>query len=356
MKNNFYAVIMAGGVGTRLWPVSRRKTPKQFHPIGGENPLLRETFLRLLPLFSPKEIIISTVPEFVAKIKKMLPEIPVKNYIVEPALRGNAPACGLVSATLEQRDPSSGAIFLPADALIQNPKEFIETIKIAKQLLDKNPDHIIALGILPTKPAVDFGYIEIEKKINFPSVVYQMKRFVEKPDVVTAEKYLISKKFYWNAGIFIWKNSHILNLYKKYMPETHLVLEKIVEAIGTKDEKKVLKIEYAKTEKTSIDYGIMEKIKEIYVIPADFGWSDAGTWGSLLEALSGKDNVSIVENGQHIGVDSKNCLVWAGKKLIATVGLKDIAIIDTPDALLVCNTKESHKIKDLLQKLDEKLL
>lgn len=354
--SNFYAVIMAGGQGTRLWPVSRRKTPKQFLPFGSEKPLLRETFLRLLPLFTAKEIIISTVPEFVAQIKKILPEVPDKNYIVEPALRGNAPACGLVSATLEKRDPGSGAIFLPADALIQNPDNFIKTLKIGQKVIEKHPDHIVTLGIVPNKPSVDLGYIEIDKKIDFSSPVFKVKRFVEKPDFETAEKYLISKKFYWNAGIFVWENSHILSLYKKFMPKTYISLEKITRVIGTKEEKDVLKTEYEKTEKTSIDFGIMEKIKEILVIPADFGWSDAGTWGSLLEALSGKDNVSIVENGQHIGVDSENCLIWAGKKLIATVGLKDIAIIDTPDALLVCNTKESHKIKELLQKLDEKLL
>lgn len=350
-----FAVIMAGGQGTRLWPLSRVKKPKQLQAIVSEKTMIRETFERLLPKFKPEEIIISTTPAFAEEIKKELPEISEQNYVIEPFLMGTAAACGLVSKVLNVRDKDCSVIFLPSDHIINNKVEFIKTLDFAEDLINKHSDNIITIGINPTKPDIGLGYIQMNEQIESEKDLkaFSVKRFVEKPDLETAQKYVSSWDYLWNAGIFIWKTENILQMFKYNLPETFSALEEIGKAVGTEDEKKVLETEYAKVENTTIDYGIMEKTKKILVIPSDFGWSDVGSWGTLLEVLSQVHGTDIITRGHHIGVDNKNCMVLANEKLIATVGLENIVIIDTPDAMLICNSKESHKVKDLLKKFKE---
>ncbi len=353
MLNNFYAVIMAGGQGTRLWPLSRKAKPKQLQAISSEKPMIKDTYERLLPKFKPEKIVISTTPEFADEIKNILPEIPEENYIVEPLLMGNAAACGLVSTILFNRDKDSSAIFLPSDHTIEDKKEFVEVIDFAENLLEKYSDNIITIGINPTKPDVNLGYIQMDSQIEvFDGLkAFSVKRFIEKPDQKRAEKYASSWNYLWNAGIFIWRNDHILSLFEKNMPQTFKHLQKIGQNWGK--DSILIKNEYNKVEVTSIDYGIIEKTKNILVIPADFGWSDVGSWGSLLEVLKNTHGTNVISRGHHVGVDNSDCLVLAGEKLIATVGLKNIVVIDTPDALLICNSKESHKVKDLLNKFKD---
>jgi len=350
-----YAVIMSGGQGTRLWPLSRQKKPKQLHALAGEKPLIRETYERLLPVFKAEQIIISTIPEFVEEIKKLIPEIPEENYVVEPVLMGNAAACGLVTKVLNIRDPKSAAVFLPADHIISDKKTFIKTIEFAEELITKYPKHVLTIGVNPTKPDVSLGYIRMDSQIagDGDLKAFTVKEFVEKPDLQTAKKYVSSWDYLWNAGMFIWQTDHMLKLFKQNLPKTFGALEKIGKALGSSDEKKVLKEEYKEVDNTSIDYGILEKTKDILVIPADFGWSDVGSWGSLLEVLGAMHGTNVITRGHHIGVDNENCLVMANDKLIATVGLKNIAIIDTPDAILICDSSKSHKVKDLLNKFKE---
>lgn len=346
---------MAGGQGTRLWPLSRIKKPKQLQAITSEKAMIRETYERLLPKFKPEEIFISTIPTFLDEIKKQIPEIPDENYIVEPCLMGNAAACGLVSMVINKRKKDEAVIFLPSDSIVQNKKDYIKTIDFAEKLIAKYPKHILTVGINPNKPDVNLGYIQMDSQINDDDDIkaFSIKRFVEKPNIKDAQKYLASWDYLWNAGIFVWKTDHILNLFKKNLAKTYEVLSTIGDAIGTANEKKVLEAEYSKAENTSIDYGILEKTKDILVIPADFGWNDVGSWGSLLEVLSKIHNTDVITRGHHIGIDNKNCLILGNDKLIATVGLKNIVVIDTPDALLICNSKESHKVKDLLVKFKE---
>ena len=357
--NNFYAVIMAGGLGGRLWPLSRRAKPKQLHTLISDESMIRETFLRLLPKFGAEKIIISTTPDFAKEIKKHLPEVPDKNYIVEPFLMGNAAACGLVTKILNVRDPKSSAIFLPADAHIKDKRRFLEVISYAEKLLQKHPDHIIQIGIKPTKPDTGLGYIQVGNKIESDKNVeaLSVKRFVEKPTLETAEKYLQSGEYLWNAGIFAWHTSSMLSLIEKHMPKLFKGLNKIGEALGRKDEDKVIEEEYGRVEKTTIDYGIIEKTNKLLVIPADFGWSDVGSWETLHQVLSELHQEKNISRGHHIGFESENCLVLSNtKKLIATIGLKDIAIIDTPDAILICQKSQSHRVKELLEQIDEKYL
>ena len=350
-----YAVIMAGGKGTRLWPVSRNDKPKQFQTFFGEKSLIRETYDRLLPRFKPEEIFVSTIPDFVPDVKKNIPEMADENIIAEPMLMGTAAACGLVSKILFERDNDSSVIFLPSDHVIENPEEFLKVVSFADQTLQKNPGHIIQIGIQPTKPDNGLGYIQTGEKIEDSNnlELFKVKRFVEKPDMATAEEYLKSGDYLWNAGIFIWKNSHILDLIKQNLPDTSTALDKIGQSIGKPDYTQVLKDEYAKVEKTTIDYGIIEKTSDLLVIPGDFGWSDVGNWGAFLEVLTKRNDTKVISDGNHIGVGDDNCMVLAGEKMIATVGLSDIVVIDTPDALLICNSNRSHEIKDLLDKMKE---
>ncbi len=350
-----YAVIMAGGQGTRLWPLSRQKKPKQLHPFASDKPLIRETYERLIPKFSNDEIIISTTPEFVDDIKKILPDIPDDNYIVEPMPMNTAPACGLVSKILNLRDPNSSVVFLPSDHMIRDSKKFIKILNYADAMIEKFPDHIVTIGINPTRPDTGLGYIQMNSQIDVDGEMklFSVKRFIEKPTLEKAEQYLSSWEYLWNAGMFVWKTSHILELFAKNLPDTLAVLNKIGEVVGTPDEAATIKKEYKNVEKISIDYGIMEKTDDMLVIPGNFGWSDIGSWGTLLEVLSEVHDAKVITKGHHIGLGDENCLVLAGDKLIATVGLTNVIIVDTPDAILVCNADRSQEVKELMAKIKE---
>jgi len=350
-----YAVIMAGGQGTRLWPLSRQEKPKQMHCLVGDKPLLAETFQRINTLIKTRDIFISTLPEYVEQIKKILPEVPKENYILEPFLMGNAASNCLASKILNQRDNDSSAIFLPSDHVIHDKLKFLETVKFSEEMLKKYPENIITIGINPTRPDTGLGYIQMdmEKERKGDLRAFTVKRFVEKPDQKKAEAYLASWEFLWNSGMFVWKTSNVLSLYEKFLPNTYKAVGKIAEAIGTDKEWSVLKREYAKVDKTTIDYGIIEKTKDIMVIPGNFGWSDVGIWGTLFDSLAEIYKSNLIVKGHHVGVNNENCMVMASEKLIATVGLKDIIIVDTPDALLVCNRHQSTQIKELLEKLKE---
>jgi mannose-1-phosphate guanylyltransferase len=348
-----YAVIMAGGQGTRLWPLSRQKKPKQLQSFIGDKTLIAETYERLLPLFSVAKIYISTTPDYKAEIQKFLPGISPDNYIVEPCPMGTAAACGLATSIINKADPDSSVIFLPADHTIKDKEEFLKIIEFAEDVVGEHQDHILTIGINPTKPDTGLGYIQMDSQIEKSNGfrVFSVKKFIEKPSLEKAEEYVASWEYLWNAGIFIWKTNHMLDLFEKNLPNTFKLIKKITESIGTPDYDKTLETEYRKVDNTSIDYGIMEKTKKILVIPGDFGWSDIGSWGVLHEVLSHTHGSTVISSGNHIGIDNSNLLVMATGKLIATVGLKNIVIIDTPDALLICDSKESHKVKELTAKL-----
>jgi len=351
-----FAVIMAGGQGTRLWPLSRQKKPKQLHALMSEKSLIRETYERLILKLAPDKIVISTTPEYKDEIKKQIPEIPEENYVVEPYPMNTAGACGLVTMMLDKREHDSTVIFLPSDHTIKDVAKFIEVLDFAEKMADKYPDYIQTIGINPTKPDTGLGYIQIDTQVDKNEKdlkIFSVKKFIEKPPLEKAKEYISSWQYLWNAGIFVWKSNHFLSLFKEYLPKSYQVLEKIVLALGTPDEHKVMTEEYKNIENTSVDYGILEKNKDILVIPGDFGWSDIGSWEKILEELSGNHGTTLITKGHHIGVHDENCLIMADNKLIATVGLKDIIVVDTPDAILICNSKKSQEVKELLAKLKE---
>lgn len=347
-----YAVIMAGGSGTRLWPLSRKNKPKQFHALVSDRSLLQETFDRLLLKFKPDHIIVSAIAAYADDIKKHLPELPDENIIIEPSLRGNAAACGLVSAIIEARDPGASIIFLPADHAISETELFIDTLSFAEELLEKHPDHIVQIGIKPTKPDINLGYIKTGQLVDNKGQLsaFLVDRFVEKPDLETAKSYLADGKYLWNAGMFTWRADHYLKKLQNLMPETFEAVTALTQASNNEEKTAAISL-YDQVENISIDYGIIEKIKELIVIPGIFKWSDVGMWDTLHDLLSEMKQTRVVSQGNHVSLDDENSLVFSNDKLIATIGLKDIIVVDSPDAILICNRNKSADVKKLLEKL-----
>lgn len=348
-----YAVIMAGGQGSRLWPLSRINKPKQFHQLLSDKSLLQETFGRLTPIFPTKDVFIATTKDYFPEVRKHLPEIAEKNYILEPALLGNAGSCALTSLILNKRNPDSPAIFLPSDHVIKDLKNFYSIIEFAERLIEKNPTQIITIGIKPTKPDTNLGYIEIgDQAVGGSEMpVFKVKSFREKPDYKSAKKFTDSWQYLWNSGIFIWKPSSMLNYIEDCLPNTHKVLDRISRFLGRADEGRAIDEEYKNVDRTSIDYGVLEKIKDILVIPGDFGWSDIGNWTTFLDYFSELHQTDLITRGNHIGLDDKNSLIISNGKLIATYGLKNIIAVDSHDAILICDRNKASDLKSLLDKI-----
>ncbi|MEK7096450.1 MAG: sugar phosphate nucleotidyltransferase [Patescibacteria group bacterium] len=352
-----YAVIMAGGQGTRLWPLSRKNMPKQLHRLSSDKSLIQETVGRLLPIFKPDQIFISTTPEYQEEINNQLPEIPAKNYIIEPVAMGNAAACGLATMLIAKKDPEANIIFYPADQSIKNEERFQQTLQYAFLQLNQHPDHIITIGIEPNRPDTGLGYIQMAEEINFDKEknlrINKVKCFVEKPDQETAVSYISSSQYLWNAGIFIWQTDNFIKLVQDHLPNIYSVLKTITDSYNSDRYDDVLNSEYPNIENITVDYGIMEKTDKILVVPGDFGWSDIGNWSTLFEILSEIEGTNVVSRGEHISIEDENSIVFSGEKLIATIGLKDIVVVDTPDATLICDRNRAHQVKDLLNKLKE---
>lgn len=350
-------VILAGGSGTRLWPMSTKKIPKQFQKLIGDETMLVQTIKRL-SFQKPEDIYIATNSEYQDLVQEQTTGfVPPENIIIEPALRDTAPCIGLISTTLAQKDPKDVMAVIYADHLIQDEQEFQQKLKIAAKLAkEENTINIIEVKALT--PNVNLGYVKIGKQLKTIDGVpiHEFERFVEKPDLQTAKVFLKAQSYLWNTGYFVWKIENILEKYKKFQPKTLNLLEKIGEKIGSEDYEQTLIDLYPLCEKISVDYAIMEKLKpeEVRIIPADLGWNDIGTWESIWQELSTEENNGNVTKGPTVNLDTKNSLIYASrKKPIATIGLSDIIIVDTPQALLVCHKNDSHQIKKIIEQLKD---
>jgi mannose-1-phosphate guanylyltransferase len=316
--------------------------------------MIQETYNRLTKKFKPEEILVTVTKGCLAEAEKQLPDLPKENFIVEPYATGTLGSCGIAIEAIHRRDPEASAIFVPSDHIITQPNEFIKIVDFVEDLIGgEYSDHMILIGINPTKPDTGMGYIQMDSQVEVKDdlKLFSVKRFVEKPDLETAKKYVTQWDYLWNGGMFAWKIKHIRDLYAKYAKESFDALEKVGEKFGTPEYSKVAETEYPKIDKTSIDYAISEKTDDIMVVPGDFGWSDVGSWGTLLEVLVEEYGSKVVSKGHFMGVDNDKCLVMANDKLIATVGLEDIIVVDTPDAMLICKGDKSHEVKDLIEKL-----
>ncbi|WP_018248089.1 mannose-1-phosphate guanylyltransferase [Orenia marismortui] len=341
-------IIMAGGVGSRFWPLSRKDRPKQFLNLVDKNrSMIQATVDRISKLTAHDNIFIATSQDYVEKMQEHLPEIPVDNLTVEPMRKNTAASIGLASIYIEQKSPEGIMVVLPSDHLIIDEASFLDTVEAAVEVAD-NGDNLVTIGIEATHPETGYGYINYDKKyiqVNGHEV-FEVKAFTEKPNREKAERFLEAGTYLWNSGIFVWKVSTIRKMFKLYMPKLDKSLEKMKEAIGTAEEAEIIRAEFEKLDDISIDYGIMEKAKDIYVIPGSFGWDDIGSWPAL-ERVQKRDKQGNVISGHHIGIDTKNTIVHGNGKIITTMGLEDIVIVDTDDAILICDKKKAQEVKEI---------
>ncbi|MFA5358461.1 MAG: sugar phosphate nucleotidyltransferase [Patescibacteria group bacterium] len=345
------AIILAGGSGTRLWPVSRRNKPKQVQPFLDDDTLLQKTFKRTRRVFSAEDILISSGIMQFSQILKQLPKLSKKCFILEPEKKDTAAAIGLAAVYLHKKNPYEFILTVNSDHHIKNERQYFLVVKKAERVIKKYPDHTVLVGVRPTHPETGYGYIRMGKKIT--NGVYKVDHFVEKPDMATAKKYLTGKNYLWNPAIFCWRVDRLLELYQRYLPEMYQILKKIESAIGTKQEKSVLRREFTKIKPTSIDYGLLEKItSKILVVAGSYQFTDIGHWEALHGVISGgKGNVI---KGLSVVYDSKDNLIYNfTNKLIATVGLKNMIIVQTDDALFVCPKDRSQDIKQVIKMIEK---
>lgn len=349
-----YAVIMAGGGGTRLWPISRRETPKQLLPLLGKDTLFQSTVARLEKLFPPERILVVTVAEQAREMQKQVPSIPMENYLIEPAPRGTASVVALAAAVLHKRDPQASMAIQTSDHYIRNRDLFHYLIRAAFDVAQEN--YLVTLGITPTYPSTGYGYIQqgaaLDGDHKYP--VYTVERFVEKPDQETAQKLLRSGDHSWNSGMFVWRADTILAEIERQMPELYEVVSKISAAWGTSQQDEVVEANWFNLKSQTIDYGVMERAERVAVLPAGgLGWNDVGSWDSLFDVLLPDMNGNVATSAQHLALDTHNTLVYSktDERLVVTIGLDDIVIVDAGDVLMVCQVDQSQKVKDVVEHL-----
>lgn len=349
-----YAVIMAGGKGSRFWPRSREKKPKHLLDIAGEKTIIQETVHRIKPLVSPDNILVVTGKKHAMALMKQIPEIPSQNIIIEPEGRNTAACIGLAALHIHKVDPDDVMIVLPSDHLIADSATFMDVLKAAGQAASED-EILVTIGIKPSSVQTGFGYIEQGSLLKHMGheEIFRVKSIREKPDYQQAQEFIARGNFYWNSGIFIWKTSTILKAISRWLPELYAGLAKIKEALGSPDESKIVPRVYRTLKSISIDYGIMEKADNIFMLHGDFGWSDVGSWDTLWE-ISDKDqngNV-LIRDSKFMSEDSEGSLVCNPRKLTALVGVKDLLIVETNDALLVCKRGRSQDVKKIVEKLE----
>ena len=343
------ALIMAGGRGERFWPKSRKNLPKQFLSLTDDGKtMIQLTVERILPLVKMEDIYISTNRDYKELVRQQLPEIPEENILCEPVGRNTAPCIGLGAVHMRKKYEDAVMYVLPSDHLIKYTSIFLSTLTDSGEVAEQG-ENLVTLGITPDCPETGYGYIKFLPN-QMLGRAFEVDRFVEKPDLETAKEYVASEQYLWNSGMFIWKVSTILKNLETYLPETYEGLNRIADAIGTEEEELVLEKEFSAFQSESIDYGIMEKAKNIYILSGSFGWDDVGSWLAVGRIKKSNEFGNVI-NGNAVTVDTKNCIIQGGKKLIATVGIEDIIVVDTEDALLICEKDSAGNIKKVLENL-----
>jgi mannose-1-phosphate guanylyltransferase len=347
------AVIMAGGKGRRFWPKSREKKPKQLLPIGAHEPLVRETVNRLRPFLAPEHIFISCGRDLARETAALLPETPADNFILEPVGRDTSACVGLALEHLQHRAgvPADTVIaVLPADHSISRPARFRQTLLLAAKVAHRR-GLIMTIGIVPDRPSPAYGYIQPGAPVTGERGARQVRRFVEKPDLATARRYL-RQGFLWNAGMFVFRLDVMRAAYARHLPVMAAGLARIGASLDRPGRARVLEREFPKLDKVSIDYGIMEKVDNAAVVPGDFGWTDVGGWDALY-CLGGGDGEANVTVGAVEVVDSRGCYA-EGERLVALVGVSDLVVIETADAVLVMRRDREADLKQLTDRLLKK--
>lgn len=323
--------------------------PKQFLSLTDDGKtMIQQTVERILPLVSMEDIYIATNRDYKALVQEQLPDIPEENILCEPVGRNTAPCIGLGAVHVEKKYGDAVMIVLPSDHLIKYTSIFIQTLEDACAVAEQGR-HLVTLGIAPDNPETGYGYIKFRPDVTLGRAL-AVEKFVEKPDLETAKSYLASEQYLWNSGMFIWKASSILENIGQFLPDTYKGLRQIEAAIGTAKEQAVLEREYIAFPSVSIDYGVMEKAESIYILSGSFGWDDVGSWLAV-ERLKTSNEFGNVVNGNVVEVETQNTIIQGQDKLIAAVGLENLIVVDTPDALLICEKDHAGDIKKVLETL-----
>ena len=342
-----YAVIMAGGRGERFWPLSTNALPKPFIPLLGGRSLIQDTVSRIQPLVPLDRILISIGPQHLDVAKQMLPAIPAGNFIVEPVGRDTSACIGFCALQIERRDPEGLMLALPADHFISDSNAFRKTIRTGIDNLEGAAG--IVFGIAPARPETGYGYILAEK----PAVcadAWPVVRFIEKPDAATAAQFLASGNYFWNSGMFLWKNSTLLELFQKHMPAVYISLGELRPLLGRSDSGPRVSAIFSALPRLSIDFGIMEKTSGLRLVSAQFVWDDIGNWAALERALP-QDSMGNTAQGPHVALDSSGCIIYAQTGTVATFGVSDLIVVQAHGKVLVCSKDRASDLKRLVTAL-----
>ncbi|MCE7946316.1 MAG: mannose-1-phosphate guanyltransferase [Chloroflexi bacterium CFX4] len=344
MSDNFYVLIMAGGGGTRLWPLSRQDRPKQMLPLTEERTMFQVTVERLHDLIPPQRIFVVTGEEMAAALHESTPNVPLENFIIEPFGRDSGPAAGLGVFHIAQRDPKAVIAILSADHHIANEEAFVQSLRAAAEYAAQG--YIVTLGIQPSYPATGFGYIERGEQLGTAHgfTLYRSVRFAEKPDEATAGVFLSKGTYSWNAGMFIMTATRAKQEFARQQPAMYALLERAVAQPAE------LPAVWEQIQKISLDYAIMEGAQNVAVIPVQIGWSDVGTWSTLFEVLSRDEDDNAVRGGEHIRIDTRSTLI-VSDRLVVTIGVSNLVIVDTGDVLLVCDKERAQDVREVVKQL-----
>ena len=351
--NNFYAVIMAGGGGTRLWPLSTKAHPKQMLKIIQGHSLFQIAVDRLVGLFTPDQVFIVTVEDQLKELSAQAPNLPSSNFLIEPMPRGTASVVGLAAVHLLRADQNAVMAVLTADHVIRNIPRFHDLLRKARDLAEQG--YLITLGIEPSYAATGYGYIQAAEQMGSTDA-YLVEKFTEKPEKEVAEEFLQAGSYYWNSGMFIWRAERILSEFARQMPDEYDKLMAISSHLGMSDADQFVRRIWPEVEKQTIDYGIMENAGEVIVLPArDLDWEDVGSWDSMFDLLDADEKGNIVRSCRDVLIDSENLLVFGDDpdKLVAAIGLEDLIVVNCKNSLLICRKGDSQRVKEIIDQLKD---
>lgn len=349
-----YAVIMAGGSGTRFWPKSTKKYPKQFLNLFGEGTMIQNTAERIKELIPQERILVVTNNDYVDIVKEQLPKVPDTNIVGEPVAKNTAPCVAIAAELLIKQDPDAVMVVLPADHHITNPEEFRIILNTAIEKA-KSGDDLVTIGIKPDRPETGFGYIHADSSVTEEIAgnnVEKVRSFKEKPDLIKAQEFLDSGDYYWNSGMFIWRADTVLNEVKNQLPEMFELLKLTSQDLYTDLHKAAINEFYQDCESISIDYGVMEGAKSVFVVPGEFGWNDVGSWTAVYDlGEKNKDDNAIQAVNVTFAGSQKNLVVSNSGKMISLVGMENTAVVETDDAILICDLNQAQGVKEIVEQL-----